>query len=134
MTRAALFIPAVLKEQTSRFHTANGPGSGCQQSPWDRVIPLFDHGFLAAQSGEKLLDDPATKTQTIAAQQEQTIFDWQQALNLLLNPPPQSGQRQASGASSTVPKNLAETYRLIQEMYLEDQAQKAHEPGEFHSW
>lgn len=134
LTRAILFIPAVLKEQNSRFHTVNGPGTGCQQSPWDQVIPLFDHGFLAAQSGEKLLTDSATNMQMIAAQQEQTLYDWQQAFNLLLNPPPQSRQKQGGGASSSAPKNLAETYRLIQEMYLEDQAQKTPEHGEFHSW
>lgn len=117
LLRAASFIPAVLKEQNINYHDANHQKTSCQQSPWDQVIPLFDHGLQAAKKG------------AVAAQQEQTLQDWQQAYNLLLSPPQLN---QSSGASA--PKNYAETFRLIQEMYLEDQPKQPQETGEMHTW
>lgn len=134
LTRADRFILAVLKDQASHYQEANGPNSGCQQSPWDQVIPLFDHGFLSAQGARELLEASSDNPQMIAAQQEQTLQDWQQALNLLMNPPQQSQQNKTGGASSSTPKNLADTFRLVQEMYLEDQAQPEPESKELHSW
>lgn len=130
LTQSSLFIPAALEEQSSLFGNGSQPDLGCQQSPWDRAIPLFDHGYIAAQSGEKLLAGASFNSETVAAQQQQTIQDWHQALGLLKNPPRPS----PTAGSSTAPKNLAETFRLIQEMYLEDQSQPEPESRELHSW
>lgn len=99
------FIPSVLKEQTS---------TSCQQFPWDQVIPLFDHGYFAAKRTDL----------------EQTVQDWHKAIQLLKNPM----KNQTQGETPAVPKNLAETFRLIQEMYLEDQTEAQPEREEFHSW
>lgn len=131
---AKRFIEAVLKEQEALFHDPKTPDAACLESPWNQVIPLFDHGYLAAKSAEKLLAASTADYQVIAAQQEQTLQDWQQTLNLLNNPPPQKEQKRSGSTSSATPKNLAETYRLIQEMYLEDQSKPQPVIGELHSW
>lgn len=137
LAQADLFIPQVLKEQAVLFHASDDDGASCQQSPWDQVIPLFDHGYSAAQNAGKLFNSPASDREAIAANLEQTVHDWQQAHAILLNPPKQNQPGQGGGGSSASnpnPRNLAETFRLIQEMYLEDQAQPVQENTERHSW
>jgi tetratricopeptide (TPR) repeat protein len=126
LTQAAAFIPAVLKEQERRFQQATDSTSSCQQSPWDQVIPLFDHGYRSAQNADEQLGKTPWNGQVIIAYQEQTIQDWQQALKLLLNPPSQN--------MSAPPQQLMDHLRLTQEMYLEDQAQPEQQIGELHSW
>lgn len=135
LTHAAPFIPAVLDEQKMRFQQATGTAAGCQQFPWEQVIPLFDQGLEAAKRVKQQLDDQNLKPQAIVANQKQTIQDWQQALNFMLHPPPQQNRSAPSAAtSSSMPQNLTETFRLVQEMYLEDQSQPVKQIEELHSW
>lgn len=121
LNQAAPFIPSVLEEQKMHFH------QDCQQSPWDQVIPLYDQGDQAAQNAKKQLGKPLLDLQTLIAYQERTIQEWQQALMLILHPP------QQTPAAST-PQKLTETFRLIQEMYLQDQAQSEEKIEELYSW
>jgi hypothetical protein len=137
LNQATLFIPTVLDEQQTRFQQARDSASSCQQSPWEQVIPLFDHGYQAAQYVAKQFSASDLNLQDICAKQKQTINDWQQALTLLLHPPQQNQKGSSSSESSSFssnPKNLAETFRLIQEMYLQDQSQPEQETQELHSW
>lgn len=126
LNQGKFFIPSVLKEQMSLFTSSS---ANCQQFPWDQVIPLFDHGYFAAKSAEKQLTP--FNPELVAALLEQTLQDWHKALHLLKNPPMKN---QTKGESSSAPKNLAETFRLIQEMYLEDQTDFQPIREEFHSW
>jgi hypothetical protein len=130
LLQAAPFIPAVLQEQTLHFQHAKNPANRCQQSPWDQVIPLFDRGYRAAQNADTQFSKASLEPQIIIANQEQTIKSWQQALNLILHPPL---QHQAP-SSASAPQNLTKTFRLIQEMYLEDQAPPKQKTQELHSW
>jgi hypothetical protein len=135
LAQAAPFIPAVLNEQKTRFQQATETASGCQQFPWEQVIPLFDQGWQAAERATQQLGDQNLKPQAVVANQKQTIQAWQQALNLMLHPPQQNRPSpSATTSSSPMPQNLTETFRLIQEMYLEDQSQPAKSIEELHSW
>lgn len=122
------FIPAVLKEQKIQFSSSD---SSCQQFPWDQAIPLFDHGYSAAKKSSALLEEASLDRESIGAQQEQTLQDWNQAIELLKHP---SAKNQTYPDTPSSPKNLSETFQLIQEMYLEDQSQPQPEIGELHSW
>lgn len=124
---ALLLIPAVLKEEDKRYHQTIDKEARCQQIPWDQVIPLYDHGFRIAQQTEKQFNTPLISFQTIIGGQIQTINDWQQALDLILHPP----QQQENSSTS---QKWTETYRQIQEMYLEDQSEPEHTTKELHSW
>lgn len=124
LVRASPFISSVLDEQKSRYQN---PSSSCQQSPWDQVIPLYDRGYRLAQNVEKQFDQTSFQLQNMIANQEQTIKDWQQALKLILHPPQQ-------GSAASTPQKMTETFSLIQEMYLQDQAQPEQKIGELHSW
>ncbi len=134
LTHANSFIPAVLQEQENSFQRAGTPALSCQQSPWDQVIPLFDQGWQAAQSAVSALNQKELNSAKIIGKQQQTIQAWQQALNLLLHPPKQSPPSSSDGESQATPQNLSETFRLIQEMYLEDQSQPQKTDQELHSW
>lgn len=129
ITRADLFIPAVLKDQENLFQQPNHSFSRCQESPWNQVIPLFDNGYVAAMEGAKLFALSSTDRQKIAAEQERTLDNWQRAVNLMMSPPKTSPK-----PSPAAPKNLAETLRQIQEMYLEDQARPKPIMRERHTW
>lgn len=131
LANASPFIPTVLKEQEILFQQAQGPASGCQQSPWEQVIPLFDQGLQAAQSAAKQLKGDELTPRNIVIEQKQTIKDWEQALNFMQHPPKQNPPP-TDGKSA--PQNLTETFRLIQEMYLEDQPQPTPTNQELHSW
>lgn len=130
LLQAAAFIPSVLDEQKMHFQHAKNRASRCQQSPWDQVIPLFDRGYRAAQNADKQFNTISLDPQLLIANQEEIIKNWQQALNLILHPP----QQNQTPSSNAVPQNLTETFRLIQEMYLEDQAQPEQKSEELHSW
>lgn len=127
LTQALFFIPAVLKEEDKRYHQTTDKEVRCQQIPWDQVIPLFDQGFRLAQQTEKQFHISSIDYQTIINGEIQTIKDWQQALNLILNPPKQE-------ANSSNSQKWTETYRQIQEMYLEDQSEPEQTSKELHSW
>ncbi len=109
LTQAALFIPAVLLEEEGRYHQIKDNGR-CQKTPWDQVIPLFDHGVRSIQSFPMIL--------------AQAITDWEQALKLLLHPPQEQEKSQ----------QWDDTFRQIQEMYLQDQSEPDQSPKELHSW
>lgn len=127
LTQASPFIPAVLKEQDERFHQVKDLNSRCQQIPWDQVIPLYDRGFRLAQSVKMQYQQAAFDFQAVMAGQIQTIKEWEQALNLILHPPQQGG-------GATTQQKWGETFRKIQEMYLEDQSPPKHVEKELHSW
>jgi hypothetical protein len=122
------FIQTVLTEQKVSFQQAN-----CQQFPWDQVIPLFEKGYHKAQQVNQQLALAPVDHLQLLVNQGQAIQEWQQALHLLLQPP----QPQQINSSSTTPQaseNLNETFRLIQEMYLEDQSDPQPAAQELHSW
>lgn len=124
LTQAALFVPAVLKEQKILFHQGKDQQSRCQEYPWVRVIPLYDRGHRIVQQSEKLLG--SFESQKIIALLEQVILNWQQALYLLLHPP--------SIDLSSASQKKGELIRQIQEMYLQDQPQPQQISEELHSW
>lgn len=132
LNRADFFIPAVLKYQKKEYQHPDPKDSHCQESPWDQIVPLFDHGYLSAQLAEKRLSEAEFSPQAVLSSQKQTVQDWQRALNLLLQAP----QQNKGGATpSAASHDLNETFRLIQEMYLQDQTQPEKGPSqEMHSW
>lgn len=125
--QVAPFVPAVLQDQDIRFHQTKDLNSRCQQTPWDQVIPLYDQGFRLAQNVEQTFQQNSMNFSIIIPAKMQVIQDWKQALDLILHPP------QEQGAAST-PQKWAETFRQIQEMYLQDQAQPQQESKELNSW
>lgn len=128
LTWGPRFIQTVLTEQKASFQQAN-----CQQFPWEQVIPLFEKGYHKAQQVDQQLASLPIDHLRLLANQGEAIQNWQQALHLLLQPP----RPQQTNASSTTPKaseKLNETFRLIQEMYLEDQSEPQPAPQELHSW
>lgn len=127
LTQIAPFIPTVLKEQYERFHQDQDANAHCQQTPWDQVIPLYDKGFRLAQNVEKQHQQTVLDFQTLIAAQIQTIKEWEQALDLILHPP-----QQGSGASTS--QKWTNTFRQLQEMYLEDQSKPEQATKELHSW
>lgn len=128
LEEAAFFIPVVLEEQRLHFQENRDPSSSCQQSPWDQVIPLFDHGYQLARMAKKELSASSLNIQKVEIEQEQTIQDWERALNLLLHPP------QNHDKSSSISQNLTNTFQIIQEMYLEDQSSPEQTAKELHTW
>lgn len=120
-------ISSVLTEQDKRFHQEKNPRLSCQKSPWDKVIPLYTQGYMAANHVNEDLRSSPFDSQSIFAHQEQTIKDWEQALKLILKPPEQEG------VTKTMQKDK-ETVRMIQEMHLQDQSQKENTVEELHSW
>jgi hypothetical protein len=136
LTYATPFIPSVLGEQKINYQQAKNLTTACQRSPWEQVIPLFYQGLQVAQRVEEELAATNIPPQHIITNQKQTIRDWQQALTLMLHPPQQ--QPGPSGGETTpskaTPQNLTESFRLIQEMYLEDQSQPEPQIQELHSW
>lgn len=131
LTHAAPFIPTVLREEEKSFQQANSPAAACQQFPWDQAIPLFDRGWQAAQEAKRELGKNELNPLLIAFRQKQTIKEWQQVISLLKQPPQQSSLAPSAGESS---QPLNETFRLIQEMYLQDQSQPIQLDQELHSW
>lgn len=127
LTQVAPFIPNVIKTQEKLFSQATDANVGCQQSPWDQVIPLYDRGYRAMQKVIKKFDKTRVDAQMSMAQQEQTIKEWQHAQKLILHPP----QQHPAGSSS---QKLTETVRLLQDMYLQDQFQPEQSTEEVHSW
>lgn len=127
LNQALLFIPTVLKEEDKLYHQTTDKETRCQQIPWNQVIPLYDHGFRLALHTDKQLSISLMNFQSIIGGDIQTIKDWQQALNLILHPP----QQQESSSTS---QKWTETYRQIQEMYLEDQSEPEQTTKELHSW
>lgn len=127
LTQVAPFIPRVLKEQDARFHQTHDMNSRCQQTPWDQVIPLYDRGFRSAQNIDKQYQQRIFDFQAVIAGQVQTIKEWEQALSLILHPPQQGG-------GLATQQEWADTFRRIQEMYLEDQPQPKQATKELHSW
>lgn len=120
------FIPTVLDQETASYHQKEHPNQQCQESPWDEAIPLFDQGLKNTQEVEKELSKTPIQAASLIAYQEAVVSAWKETLNLLMNPP-QKKQEEAN-------QNLNETFRLIQEMYMEDQAKPAPQPTERHSW
>ncbi len=116
------FIPRVLKEQKSQ--------GGCQHLPWNQVIPLYDRGYRAAKTVKKELSQTPLDFPRLLANQQETIKEWQHALQLLLHPP----SSLEAPSSSSPQKDVTETFRLIQEMYLEDQSQPQPAVKEWHAW
>ena len=86
---AAPFISAVLKEQNRLFRNPKDSSFRCQKSPWDQAVPLFDNGYQLAKSADKELGLDSLNIQEIEIKQEQTVKDWEEALQLLLIPPKQ---------------------------------------------
>lgn len=119
------FLKAVLTEQKTHFQQAK-----CQRFPWEQVIPLFDKGYQAAQEADKELKHTPVRRQVLITYQEQTMQNWQKALDLLQHPLDQQNQ-QTNALTSPA---LNETFRLVQEMYLEDQAQPVKDIQELHAW
>lgn len=128
MTFGSMFIPAVLKEQRLRFQEMKDPNNSCLQHPWDLVIPLFDEGYRLAESASQELKTNTPSFTNIQAKQEQTIIRWQQALTLLLNPPGSNAVDQSH------PVQVNDTFRQLQEMYVEDQSKPEPSIKELHSW
>lgn len=127
LTQAAPLIPSILEEQDLHFHQEKNANLSCQQFPWEQVIPLYSRGYQFAEKAQQQLDKNPLDAAVIAGAQEETIKNWQQALNLILNPPqPNRG--------SAEPQKFTETLRLIQEMSLEDQPQPEQATEEMHSW
>lgn len=129
LTAAAPFIPTVLEEQKLHFQQAKNLSAACQQVLWEKIIPLFDQGLKAAQNADKQLKQKEANSQLIMDQQKQTLKNWQQAF-VFLTQPPQLLQKDVS----TAPQNLTETFRLIQEMYLQDQSPREQKQQELHTW
>jgi|GEM_PF-5305551 len=122
------WVSAVLKEQRQRFHARKEGSSTCQESPWDRVIPLYDRGYRAVQRAERELNFPFPDRQVITSHQQETIQKWEEALNLISQPPRKKGEKASSS------EHLMENFCLIQEMSLEDQPHSKQESKELHSW
>ncbi len=122
----APFISTVLEQETASYHQKEHPDQQCQESPWDQAIPLFDHGLNNTQEVEKELSKTPIQAASLIAYQEAVVSAWKETLNLLMNPP----QKKLNEAN----QNLNESFRLIQEMYMEDQAKSVPEPNERYSW
>lgn len=127
LSEATLFIPAVLKEQNEHFHQTTNIDSRCQETPWNQAIPLYDQGFQFAQKIDKQYQQEIVDLQPVIVGQIQTIKKWEQALNLILHPPQQKEVAKTD-------QQWTNTFRQIQEMYLEDQSQPQQTTKELHSW
>lgn len=123
IAQAKQFIPTALKEQKHTYEQ-NTPSS-CQQFPWEQAIPLFHHGQTAAEEAEKLFSSSLT-SEPLLSLQDQTWQEWQRALHLLLLPPPSTSSKSSC--------ELNKTLCLIQEMYLQDQAETQPQMKELHTW
>lgn len=123
MKIAQLFIPGVLEKQKKEFE--KGP---CQEVPWNQVIPLFDKGYQEAVVTESGLKEKVFNEQVVMGREEQTVKFWQQALEALHHP------LGGIGDPKTANEDIKETFRLIQEMHVEDEPQSKKIKTEFHAW
>lgn len=100
---AKRFIPAVLKVQEKEFHEKKL----CQNSPWKKVVPLFEKGFIAGD-------------------EEERFHAWDEALKLLKDP---DSQNQTNSFST----EMNETMRELEEMHIEDHPKQPAKGG-FDRW
>lgn len=121
------FIPAVIEQEKTSYQQKDKPDEQCQQSPWDKVIPLYDEGWRNTLEVEALFSKTPLQVAPLIAAQEAAIRAWNQALTLLSSPPHKEPIEQTN-------KKLNETFRLIQEMYMEDQSEPAPLLSERHAW
>lgn len=124
--QSSLFIPSVLDEQKTLFQNAQG-NVACQKFKWERIIPLFDRGNQSAENGEKLLAS-STHLNQVQMEQAETIRNWSQALFFLEDP------LQQNAVEMTPAQGLRESFRLVQEMYMNDQPAPEPTAVEMHSW
>lgn len=112
VSQANDFIPAVVEMERK--------AEGCQAQPWALAIPLFEKGYEAALMAQRDLERDTT---SILLLQEQTITYWQQALQIIENPPQSEGQQQNQ-----------ETIRSLEEMEAQDKIPAGQSNQELHSW
>jgi hypothetical protein len=130
LKQSQLFIPLVLEAQQKAFEIT------CQQSPWDQVIPLFAKGESHARQVIPLFDDLTAHEQQITYQQQQILKNWEQALEALKKPPQQNppSPNNDQNNSSTSKEEIHETFRLIQEMFSEDDSKEQDNTKELEQW
>lgn len=121
------FLPAVLTFEKKAFESKDKKVQRCQKKPWDQVLPLFDKGYLNAQSALTGIN----QTQTALILQTSTLVHWQEALRLLS----QSSQNQPEPQEANLSQqDIDDLLRRIQEMQAEDQPQEKPQYQELHSW
>lgn len=112
------FYPAVISAQTKGFRgEANKPGkaAGCQNSPWDEVVPLFTKGMGDARQAREVFSKNITHRRTAMALQEQAIREWQEALKKLSQrKKTQTKESQPSKAENKQEQSLQQQQQLSQ--------------------
>lgn len=127
LTIADTFIPSVIEEQNVKFQDKEREGSKCQRAPWDQVIPLFDRGYQAVLKTMQHIKNGIFDFQILVSSQEQTIKDWEKALDLLLHPP-------QSSSNSNESEEELDRIGEIQEMHLQDEPQLEPTTEDLHTW
>jgi hypothetical protein len=118
-------IQQILLEQNTAYQKHH-----CQIQPWHEVIPLIDRGYQSGRKAFDLLNNQLIST--AIANQESMIKDWLLAKKLMLAPQKKNEKEAENQAIQS--KTIQETFRLIQEMYKEDQAHQVVEQKEFERW
>lgn len=75
------YLKAVKEEQIKKYQDGI-----CQCNPWKDVLPLFNSGFREALNSRKKLNDQILNSNLALLSQDQTLKDWQAALNQFSKP------------------------------------------------
>ncbi len=126
-TQIQSFIPTVLEEQSHSFHQTKHTTAHCQMISWEKILYLYDLGYQSAKNAHEQLSQILLDASSVVNHQSQTVQNWQQALDLLLD---SSFQDPSSNHS----QKWEETFRKIQEMYLQDQSQPSTQIEDLHAW
>src|SRR5262249_36736280 len=107
--------------QNAHYQEGSQNPLACQEELWKEVFPLFDKGERAAQTAQAWLKLPATPTESLLFQQQESASNWKKAVQLLESPP-RSGAAAQEEKESTA--NTEEVFRNIEEMELQDAPKK----------
>lgn len=77
LSQATPYLKAVREEQIKRYDQLGL----CQCKPWDEVLPLFNSGYREAIRSLKQLVEHSEFSNLALISQEQTVKDWEAALN-----------------------------------------------------
>ncbi len=139
ITFAKDFWSLVLAKQTENFNQPSVDEKGnaihrCQFQPWSQVVPLFDDGYDKTVTSLKLLK--SRQSQEALVLQQKALRQWQKALDILKNPPPQQfchtpkqqqEEQEEQQTDSSWDTSIEEVLRLLQRMEQDDRQKKT--PG-----
>ncbi len=134
------FLDNVLTLETEHFRQIGVITSQrCQEKPWDQALPLFEEGYHESSRAWNALSQIPTQPLLAQSQQEQTVKNWQQVLQLMeqqqkISASAAEEDKQTKEEPPETPAHINDIFNLIQEMDTQDTPIKQEVSKELHTW